>query len=58
MMVSIEEFMKLELMVAYIPGHYEIRETAGIHQLYKVNEIDPLAYIKKHYLEIQEGLAA
>lgn len=49
---------KLESMITYIPGHYEIRETAGIHQLYRVSEIDPLAYIQKHYDDMQKGIAA
>ncbi len=49
---------KLERMAAYIPGQYEIRETAGIHQLYRVNEADPMIYLQKHYADIQEGLAA
>ena len=49
---------KLELMVDYIPGHFDIRETAGIHQLYCTKEIDPLAYIKKHYMDLVESLAA
>lgn len=49
---------KLERMLAYIPGHYEIRETAGIHQLYRTHAIDPLAYIEKHYADIEQGIAA
>ena len=49
---------KLEMLVTYIPGRYEIRETAGIHQLYRVSEVEPLAYIQKHYTDMQEGLAA
>lgn len=49
---------KLELMISYIPGHYEIRETAGIHQLYLTKEIKPEEYIKKHYLDIERGMAA
>jgi len=49
---------KLELMVNYIPGHFDIRETAGIHQLYRTKEIEPLTYIKKHYMDLEKGLAA
>jgi len=49
---------KLELMVSYIPGHFDIRETAGIHQLYRTNKIDPLEYVEKHYADIERGIAA
>nr|MBC8386428.1 DUF4007 family protein [Gammaproteobacteria bacterium] len=49
---------KLELMQAYIPDQYEIRETAGIHQLYRLSDIEPVEYIKKHYADMQKGLAA
>lgn len=49
---------KLELMLDYIPGIYEIRETAGIHQLYQLKEVDPLKYIEKHYHDVEKGLAA
>ena len=49
---------KLECMVDYIPGHYEIRETAGIHQLYQTNELEPIAHIDKHYTDSAKGIAA
>ena len=49
---------KLELMQAYIPNQYEIRETAGIHQLYRLSDIEPVEYIHKHYADMQKGLAA
>ena len=49
---------KLELMVNYIPGYFDIRETAGIHQLYRINEIEPLTYVEKYYMDIVEGIAA
>lgn len=49
---------KLENMVDYIPGYYEIRETAGIHQLYQINAIDPTKYVVKHYSDIDKGIAA
>ena len=49
---------KLELMQAYIPDQYEIRETAGIHQLYRLSDIEPVEYIEKHYADMQKGLAA
>ena len=41
---------KLEKLVHYIPGKFEIRETAGIHQLYQIDdEIDPIEFLNKHY---------
>ena len=49
---------KLELMVNYIPGHFDIRETAGIHQLYQTNEIEPLSYVEKYYMDLEKGEAA
>jgi len=42
---------KLERMVAYIPGHFDIRETAGIHQIYQTKPIDPIKYVQKHYTD-------
>lgn len=42
---------KLEQMSQRMPDQFEINETAGIHQLYMVNEaeVDPLQYLEKHY---------
>ncbi len=40
---------KLERLVNYIPGVFEIRDTAGLHQLFRVNDIDPITYLKTHY---------
>lgn len=44
---------KLEQLIHYIPGIYEIRETAGIHQMYMLQNIDAQDYLAKHY-EIQQ----
>lgn len=52
---------KLELMIDYIPNLFDIRESAGIHQLYKINsesEINPMLYLQKHYADIKTGIAA
>lgn len=49
---------KLEIMVDYIPGYFDIRETSGIHQLYQMNNIDPIKYLKKYYADIEQGVAA
>lgn len=40
---------KLERLINYIPGVFEIRDTAGLHQLYRVSDIDPIKYLKTHY---------
>ncbi len=40
---------KLEQLIHYIPGIYEIRETAGIHQMYMLKEIDARDYLAIHY---------
>jgi len=52
---------KLELMIDYIPNLFDIRESAGIHQLYKVdseNKINPMLYLQKYYADIKTGIAA
>ncbi len=40
---------KLEKLVHYIPGKFEIRETAGIHQLYRLKDSQPIEFLNKHY---------
>ena len=45
---------KLEQLVHYIPGVYEIRETAGIHQLYKLKTIAAQDFLAKHYETLQK----
>ncbi len=40
---------KLEQLIHYIPGVYDIRETAGIHQMYMLKEIDAREYLAIHY---------
>lgn len=49
---------KLERLVLYIPDVFEIRETAGIHQLYMLKESSPEAFLKKHYADVLQGMAA
>lgn len=49
---------KLEKMIAYIPNKFEIRETAGIHQLYRLNLVVPSDYLEKHYGYTEQGVAA
>jgi hypothetical protein len=43
---------KLEEMITWYPGVFELRETAGVHQLYRLSEIEPLALLRRHYLGV------
>lgn len=50
---------KIEQLVQYIPSIFDVRETAGIHQLYLVNnEINPIDFLQKHYQDVMQGKAA
>lgn len=49
---------KIERLVQWLPGIFEIRETAGIHQLYKLKAIDSLKLLEKHYQQSLKGIAA
>lgn len=40
---------KLEKLVDYIPGIFDIRDTAGQHQLYLSEEIDAIEFVVEHY---------
>lgn len=40
---------KLESLVAMLPRSFEIRETAGIHQLYYIEKVDPMKILSAHY---------
>jgi uncharacterized protein DUF4007 len=40
---------KLEELIAWLPGHFELRETAGIHQMYKLSSIAPIEVLRQHY---------
>jgi len=40
---------KLEKLVQKMPGIFEIRETAGIHQVYLLEAIKPEEFLKLHY---------
>ena len=45
---------KLEKLVHYIPGKFEIRETAGIHQLYQMDDkLEPIEFLNKHYAAVR-----
>lgn len=49
---------KLENLVEYMPGILDIRDTAGIHQLFLLQEISPEGYLIKHYEENGAEVAA
>lgn len=40
---------KLEALVDMLPEAFDIRETAGIHQLYQLKQVDPLKVLNAHY---------
>jgi hypothetical protein len=49
---------KLELLVREMPGAFAIRETAGIHQFYLLEDIDPLSLLASQYSDdIREAVA-
>tara|TARA_R110002167_G_scaffold344363_1_gene553708 strand:- start:50762 stop:51685 length:924 start_codon:yes stop_codon:yes gene_type:complete len=50
--------LKLEELTNYIPGSFEIRETAGIHQLYQLRELSASEFLSKHYADGLKGVAA
>lgn len=49
---------KLEKLIHAIPGVFEVRETAGIHQVYRLTEVDPMRFLEFHYLEQGKEIAA
>lgn len=50
---------KIEQVILYQPGVFKLVDSAGIHQLYLLQEdIDPFAYLTKHYLEHNREQAA
>lgn len=49
---------KLERLIDYVPNVFDIRETAGIHQLYLVNHCTPQDFLVAHYANSAGELAA
>ena len=39
----------IEDAIRYLPGKFEISESAGIHQVYKLEEVSPIEYLQKYY---------
>lgn len=48
---------KLELLTRYIPGIFELRETAGINQIYRIQKTESLCFLKKHYDQMEMMVA-
>lgn len=48
---------KLEEMIEWLPGYFELRETAGIHQLYRLQHIEFEEVLKKYYSEYRNSQA-
>lgn len=40
---------KLEAMIDWIPESFELRQTAGIHQLYRLKAPDSIEILRRHY---------
>jgi hypothetical protein len=40
---------KLEELIAWQPGLLEVRESAGIHQVFRLGALSPLEYLERHY---------
>ena len=40
---------KIEQLVDYLPGVHQVNETAGMHQVYQLQKVDPVAYLEQHY---------
>ena len=49
---------KLERLVYLFPNIFEIRETAGIHQLYQLDKLKPMELLDFHYKKEFKGAAA
>ncbi|MCP5017677.1 MAG: DUF4007 family protein [Ketobacter sp.] len=49
---------KLEKLVNYIPGVFDIRDTAGQHQLYLSEATDAITFIIEHYNHPDKEIAA
>ncbi len=49
---------KLEKLIDFLPGVFDIRDTAGQHQLYMSNKIESHAFIFTHYDNSRKGIAA
>jgi len=49
---------KMEAMIALLPGRFELRQTAGIHQLYRIAPVSSLDILRHYYEEKSARRAA
>ena len=49
---------KLEAMIVLLPGRFELRQTAGIHQLYRIAPVSSLDILRHYYEEKSARRAA
>jgi len=49
---------KLERLVSYLPGVFDIRDTAGQHQLFLTEATDAMIFISEHYNNPGKDIAA
>lgn len=49
---------KLERLIDFEPGVFDIRDTAGQHQIYLSGKANAIAFVKKHYGNSRKGIAA
>ncbi len=47
---------KLEQLVMKYPKTFEIRETAGVHQLYLLHAMSPEQLLEDHYSKSRDGV--
>jgi Protein of unknown function (DUF4007) len=57
-LTEIDLLTKLEKLVDYIPGVFQINETAGIHQLFQLQAIESMTFLEKHYAVSSGEVAA
>lgn len=49
---------KLERLIDFKPGVFDVRDTAGQHQIYLPGKINAIDFVKKHYSNSRKGIAA
>ncbi len=49
---------KLERLIDFIPGIFDVRDTAGQHQIYMSGKAGAIDFVKKHYGDSRKGIAA
>ncbi len=49
---------KLERIIRMLPGVFELRETAGLHQVYLLSKVRSLAFLEHHYMVERQEVAA